>query len=96
MPVYVDYLRNWGWKLRGSIRRSCHLVADSKEELFEFATQRLGMKKEWYQPKSMPHFDLTVIKRMKALKRGAIELERKEFVTKLREIQQKVRDGEWQ
>ena len=54
MAVYVDNLCNWGWH-RGP---SCHMIADSVSELIEFAIS-IGLRPEWYQPKSSPHFDLT-------------------------------------
>ncbi len=83
MAVYVDSLRDYGWR-HG---RSCHLIADSVEELIEFAVA-MGLRPEWYQPKSSPHFDLTEGGRATAVEHGAIELGFREFVTKLREIRQ--------
>lgn len=37
MPVYVDQLRDFGWRYG----RSCHLIADTLAELFAFATEKL-------------------------------------------------------
>jgi hypothetical protein len=37
---------------------SCHLIADSVAELIAFAEQ-IGLRRDWFQPKSSPHFDLT-------------------------------------
>ncbi len=54
MAVYVDNLRDYGWR-HGP---SCHLIADSIDELVEFAVS-IGLRPEWFQPKSSPHFDLT-------------------------------------
>ena len=84
MPVYVDPLVDYGWK-RGP---SCHLIGDTISELIEFAVS-IGMRPEWYQPKSSPHFDLTADAREYAVKHGAIELDRRAFVEKLREIRAK-------
>lgn len=71
MSVYVDKLRNWGWELGPS----CHLIADTNDELHEFAA-RLGLKREWFQTKTNnPHYDLTAGKRKLAVHLGAIELE---------------------
>ena len=81
MAVYVDNVRDYGWK-HGP---SCHLIGDSVEELIAFA-ERIGMDREWFQPKSSPHFDLTVYGRELAVEHGAIELEPRAFVAKLREI----------
>ncbi len=92
--VYVDSLRVYGngkgyWKAR----KSCHLIADSLEELMAFA-KLIGLRKEWFQPKSSPHFDLTERRRKFAVSKGAIELTRKEFVTKIRELREKIEKGE--
>jgi hypothetical protein len=81
MAVYVDKLRDHGWR-HGP---SCHLIADSVEELIEFAV-RLGMREEWFQPKSSPHFDLTAEGREIAVANGAIELDNRAMAMKLREI----------
>lgn len=81
MPVYVDSLVNYGWK-RGP---SCHMIADTIGELKTFAVW-IGLRPEWYQAKSSPHFDLTADARAYAIKHGAIDLDRRAFVEKLREL----------
>ena len=86
MAVYVDNLRDYGWR-HGA---SCHLSADSVEELIAFAVG-MGMREEWFQPKSSPHFDLHADGRALAIERGAIELTQREFVAKLREVRTKDR-----
>lgn len=50
---------------------ACHLTADTAEELHEFA-ERIGLRREWFQPQSHPHYDLTVRMRAKALRHGAV------------------------
>ncbi|MFN2412600.1 MAG: DUF4031 domain-containing protein [Pyrinomonadaceae bacterium] len=87
MAVYVDKLSDWGWK-HGL---SCHLIADSGNELIEFAVS-IGLRPEWFQQKSSPHFDLTAEARQAAVIAGAVELDRRAFVTKLREIRAKRND----
>jgi hypothetical protein len=81
MAVYVDSLVDYGWK-RG---RSCHMIADRVSELKAFAVG-MGLRLEWYQPESSPHFDLTAEARVYAVEYGAIELERRAFVEKIREL----------
>ena len=81
LGVYVDNLRDYGWR-HGP---SCHLIADEIEELIEFAVA-MGMREEWFQAKSTPHFDLTVQGRELAVQNGAIELSQRELVRKLREL----------
>lgn len=84
MAVYVDSLIDYGWKYG----RSCHLIADTPDELMFFAMDELKMKGSWFQPKSFPHFDLTESKRRLAVSKGAIELDRRDYVNKMREIRE--------
>lgn len=90
MSVYVDAIAERGWRLGPS----CHLIADSIDELHTFAA-RLGMKRGWFQPKSSPHYDLTEGRRTLAVRMGAIELDRPAFVAKLRELRAKPLSKEW-
>lgn len=48
------------------------MTADTEEELHEMALL-IGMKPEWFQNKSTPHYDLTPSRRKLAVKHGAIE-----------------------
>jgi len=89
MTVYVDKLVDYSWR-HGP---SCHLIADSVAELKEFAV-RLGMREEWFQPKSSPHFDLTASGRKIAVENGAIELNNRDFVAKIRELRKRRLAGE--
>lgn len=89
MSCYVDTLANHGWTLRGTKVRNCHLIADTLPELHSMANA-IGMRREWFQPESSPHYDLTERRRAKAIELGAIELDRAAFVAKLREMRAKV------
>jgi hypothetical protein len=64
------------------------MIADTIGELKTFAVW-IGLRPEWYQAKSSPHFDLTADARGWAVKHGAIELDRRAFVEKLRELRAK-------
>lgn len=78
--IYVDMLVRYGWVMRGRSIASCHLLADSVEELVEFA-KGIGMKERWLQ-KSVSgtwHFDLTSKRRDAAVLNGAKELTRREL-----------------
>ena len=88
MAVYVDKLVDYGWR-HGP---SCHLIADSVEELIEFAVS-IGLRAEWFQPKSSPHFDLTADGRAAAVAAGAIELDNRQLVKKLRELRERRKAG---
>lgn len=79
MAVYVDRLRDWSWCLGPS----CHLIADTEEELHTFA-KLLGLRREWFQDRSTPHYDLTTRRRKRALELGAVELEDRPFLEILR------------
>lgn len=72
--VYVDqltvYPNAWGPFLKGS----CHLTADSDEELHAFAA-KLGLKRSWFQlHRVINHYDLTASKRALAVELGAVEM----------------------
>lgn len=67
MAVYIDdaFLPFGRMKM-------CHLVADTVEELQAFARQ-LEMKSEWFQDHRIPHYDVSMQVRGKAVALGAIE-----------------------
>lgn len=79
MAIYVDNLQNLGWVLRGHKVQSCHMIADTLAELHQIAAA-IGMQRNWYQPRSFPHYDLTASRRAAAVLRGAIELPMRTFV----------------
>lgn len=81
MAILIDSFHNGA---RGPIRywhRRCgHLVSDSSlEELHQFAAA-LGLRREWFQRKSVPHYDLTGRHYELALERGAILVSSREIV----------------
>lgn len=85
MSVYVDIMMDCLLNQNWHYSQSCHMIADTEQELVAFAKQ-IGLKPEWIQRKRLLHFDLTASKRMVAIKKGAIELERKMFSKKAKEI----------
>ncbi len=90
MGVYVDQIMptipNANWRHR----KGCHLIADSIEELHNFA-DKLSLKRSWFQCKNgnLPHYDLTENKRFQAVMLGAIEIDRQKFVDILRAHRQR-------
>lgn len=72
VSVYVDTERN-----RFGRMIMCHMFADSLGEL-HFMAELLGMKRQWFQPLSFPHFDVCLMRRKRALELGAIEVNRRE------------------
>lgn len=65
MTVYVD---NAEIPFRGMLMS--HLVADTLDELHEFA-QGIGLRREWFQDKRLPHYDVSKSKAKEAIKAGA-------------------------
>ncbi len=75
MTIYVDPLMGHGWKLRGHTVHNCHLFSDAGvDELHAFA-ERIGMKRERFQDKRIPHYDLTSTLRRLAVSCGAVEVD---------------------
>ena len=70
MSVYVDALRWRGMTIRGRDVKSCHLTADSLEELKAFA-EKIGITSDWIHHGSRPHFDLVSRFRGAAIANGA-------------------------
>lgn len=90
MPVYVDKAMI---PYRGMLMS--HMIADTPEELWNIA-RRLGLQDNWYQEDaSFPHYDLCSRKRSIAIGMGAIELSRREFGMKMREIRTRGVGTEW-
>jgi len=91
MSVYVDGLIIWGGDDAPRCFRnkpSCHMFADTLEELHSLAAQ-IGLKSSWFQDnKRLQHYDLTESKRKLAVRYGAIEVTDR---TKLVELWQKLR-----
>jgi hypothetical protein len=72
MAVMVDELRRWPTSIRCFKAGSCHLTADTLEELHAFAA-RLGLRRSWFQDHPrLPHYDLTKSRREQALQLGAV------------------------
>jgi hypothetical protein len=74
MTVYVDDMQ-LSAKIGRINARWSHLLADTSEELIEFA-KKLGLKEEWIQYPGTwkEHFDVTEPKRQKAIRLGATQI----------------------
>ena len=59
--------------------KMCHMLADSEEELHAMATA-IGINKKWFQNDRYPHYDICKSKRATAIQKGAVEIDRKQFV----------------
>ncbi len=68
-PMHTS-LKNKNWPYK----EHCYLVADTVEELHEFAVKILRLKRSWFQDKTMLHYDITFRKRRAAILNGAMEI----------------------
>ena len=86
MPVYVDPLTPTRPSKQWPFRFGSHMIADTTMELHSMA-RRLGLKREWYQTRSvLPHYDISPGRRMAALRMGAIAINNKEVFRRIREV----------
>ena len=75
MAVYVDNAKNRFGKMI-----MCHMIADSPEELHIMA-DKLKLPLEYYQDDAnIPHYDLSLMMRKKAIKYGAKEVTTREII----------------
>ncbi len=82
MAVYVDKEKNpFGRMIM------CHMLSDSEEELHAMA-KKIGMRREWFQPKSAPHYDVCLSRRAKAIEFGAKEIDREQTVALIRKLRE--------
>ena len=87
MSVYVSEMMVSLISARWRYSHHCYLIADTTKELHSFA-RKLSLKRAWFQDKRLPHYDMTVNKRRQAVKLGAIEIDMKLLVQKIREQRQ--------
>lgn len=81
MAAYVDEAV---WEWRGQLW--CHLLADSLDELHIFA-KSIGLRREWFQDHTRyPHYDINVNRRVIAVKKGAIEIDKRTTIEKAKKL----------
>lgn len=71
MTVFVDEFPYKGW---GKWNGGAHMTGTDIDELHEMAA-KIGLKREWFQDSTFPHYDLTNSKRKLALTEGCTEIE---------------------
>ena len=80
MTVYVDNVRVAFGRMKMS-----HMVADTLEELHEMAT-KIGLKRKWFQNHKLhPHYDVSMSRRVLAIKYGVKEVTSRELIRIMRE-----------
>lgn len=87
MSVYVDELRPTRPSAKWRFTMAAHMLADSVDELHAFA-ESIGLRREWYQPTSTPHYDLTATRHKLALAKGAKRVNRTELVAIVRRLRE--------
>ena len=81
MAIYVDNMRI---EYRGY--KWCHMLADSLQELHDFAELIEVDKRLFHRNASYPHYDITVAMRLIALNNGAIAADRKTIIKSAKKL----------
>jgi hypothetical protein len=83
--IYVDSVTTFATTKKWNHAEGCHMVADSLQELHDFAV-KLKLGPSWF---FQNHYRLTLTKRRMALKNGAQEISTLDFITKAHEMMEK-------
>jgi hypothetical protein len=84
MAVYVDPILNHGGSKSFRWPKSCHMYADTLDELHAMAVA-IGMRREWFQDRpDLPHYDLVPARRLRAIALGAVQHDRYQLVEFMR------------
>lgn len=75
MAIYVDFVCI---EFRG--HRWCHMLADTLQELHEFAELIDVDKRLFHRNASYPHYDVTVQMRATAIEHGALPADRRKII----------------
>ena len=84
--LFVDELRRRRRDGEWTQVKSCHLFTFPgwEDDLHEFAS-KLGLQRMWYQTAAiLPHYDLTPVRRLRAVALGAVELDRGDLINAIR------------
>ena len=71
MAVYVDDIQKYNTNLKH--KKWCHLLPGADIKELHAMAKKIGLRREWFQGKRFPHYDLTPSKRTLAIKNGAVE-----------------------
>lgn len=82
MPVYVDNAQ-----LPLGRMRCCHMVADTLDELHAMA-DAIGCRREWFQPRSFPHYDVPLFRRARVVALGAVQVDRRQLALIMRRVRE--------
>ena len=82
MAVWVDDMR-----IAKHGKLWCHLVADSWEEMHEFALHTLKLEARCFHGRAkLPHYDVTIWERELALQLGAVAVHHRQIVVCARKL----------
>ncbi len=71
--IYVDPIVQYpACRLRS--KQWCHMATDGDLEELHAMAACLGLRRSWFQDRSLPHYDLTPNKRVVALRLGAVSV----------------------
>ncbi|KAA0915227.1 DUF4031 domain-containing protein [Psychrobacter sp. ANT_WB68] len=75
MAIYVDFMQI---EFKGY--KCCHMLADTLQELHDFAALIEVDKRLFHRNASYPHYDVTVQMRLTAIENGAIPADRRKII----------------
>ncbi|MFC6203290.1 MULTISPECIES: DUF4031 domain-containing protein [Psychrobacter] len=75
MAIYVDFV---SIEFKG--HKWCHMLADSLQELHDFAELIEVDKRLFHRNASYPHYDITLQMRLTAIENGALAADRKKII----------------
>ncbi len=70
MSIYVDEPQTYDTKLK--YKTWSHMTTDGSIEELHVIALKIGLKRTWFQDKSIPHYDIVPSKRKLAIELGAI------------------------
>lgn len=79
---YLDRVRRWPTKIKCFKDGNSHLhcLPGHEDFLHAFAVGGLNLSRDWYQPGSLPHYDLTTSRHEHALRLGAVLIDDPQLV----------------
>lgn len=87
MTVYVDTMKTPYKQPRYPFRKLVlsHMIADTEQELYAMA-EKIDLNWNHVHRGSTLHFDVSQSKKKLAIQHGAVELNRRDFIKKVREL----------
>ena len=78
--IYVDNMQ-----IPFGRMKMCHMWTDGELDGLHIFAQKLGLKHKWFQPDNrLPHYDISLSKRAKAIKMGAVDASWKDTANEMK------------